>query len=221
MRLVPLAYLWTASATCIASSRVGTSTSAARLAAARLASRRQAIEQRQRERGGLARAGRGLAEQVAAGEQHRNGLALNRCGFFVAERGDGADQRFRQTERGEAARFRWERRSSSTHLTGAIYSLRRATMRVDGSGAAGGKIAGHRGDQRQKYRDPGETDRIGGGDVIEERLNHAGDAEGAQQAQHHTDRRQRQPLPNDEATHVRALRAERNAHAHLLRALGH
>ena len=58
----------------------------------------QAIEQRQREGGGLARAGAGLAEHVAAREQHRDGLALNRGGFLVAERSDRADECLRQSE---------------------------------------------------------------------------------------------------------------------------
>ena len=44
-----------------------------------------AVQERQRECGGLARSRRRLAEHVAAGEQRRNRLALNRRGFFVAE----------------------------------------------------------------------------------------------------------------------------------------
>ena len=44
-----------------------------------------ALQHRQRERGGLAGAGFGLPEQVAALEQQRNRFALNRRRFFVAE----------------------------------------------------------------------------------------------------------------------------------------
>ena len=44
------------------------------------------MQQRQRERGGLSRAGRRLAEQVAPREQRRNRLALDGRGLFVPER---------------------------------------------------------------------------------------------------------------------------------------
>jgi hypothetical protein len=47
-----------------------------------------AVQHRQGERRGLAGAGRGLRQQVAAAEQQRNRLALHRRGLFVAERGD-------------------------------------------------------------------------------------------------------------------------------------
>ena len=55
----------------------------------------------QRERGGLAGAGRGLAEQVAAGEQGRDRLALDRGGLFVAERGERLDEGGGEAEVGE------------------------------------------------------------------------------------------------------------------------
>ena len=61
------------------------------LAAAGLVAR-QLVEERQRERRGLAGAGRRLPEHVAAGQQDRNRFALNGCGFFVAERGDRANE---------------------------------------------------------------------------------------------------------------------------------
>jgi hypothetical protein len=67
----------------MASSRVGTSTSAARRR--RRAAGGQPLQQGQRERRGLAGAGGGLAEQVAALEQRRDGLALDRGGLLVAE----------------------------------------------------------------------------------------------------------------------------------------
>ena len=93
------------------------------LAAAGLGVTRQLVEQRQRERRGLAGAGRGLAEHVAAGQQDRNGFALNRRGFFVAERGDGANERCRQSERRQTLPRRT--RDSSSLLR---YSFLRATI---------------------------------------------------------------------------------------------
>ena len=45
----------------------------------------RAASERQRERRGLAGAGRGLAEQVVAGEQQRDRLALDRRRLLVAE----------------------------------------------------------------------------------------------------------------------------------------
>ncbi len=74
----------------------------ARPAAIGLQVAQQPIEQRQRERGRLAGPGRGLAEHVAAREQHRNRFTLNGCGFFVAERRDGGNQRVREAERRKA-----------------------------------------------------------------------------------------------------------------------
>ena len=71
------------------------------LAAAALAVARELVEERQRERRGLAGAGGGLAEHVAAGDQDGNGFSLDRRGLFVAERGHGGDQRSRQSERGK------------------------------------------------------------------------------------------------------------------------
>ena len=47
---------------------------------------RQALDQRQRERGGLAGAGLRAGEQVAALQHERNGALLDRCGGGVAER---------------------------------------------------------------------------------------------------------------------------------------
>ena len=64
---------------------------------------RQPLQQRQRERGRLAGAGRRLAEQVAALEQRRDRLALDRRGLLVAEAGEGAQQLGPQPEVGEAA----------------------------------------------------------------------------------------------------------------------
>ena len=97
-----MAYLCVASATCIASSRVGTST---RARAARVfggAGPGQPIEDRQDEGGGLAGAGAGLADQVAALEQQGDGLALDWRGLLVAECGDGGHQRGLELERAES-----------------------------------------------------------------------------------------------------------------------
>ena len=56
------------------------------------------LEERQHERGGLAGAGLGAGEQVAAGEDERDGLALDGRGLGVALVGDGAQVRGRQPE---------------------------------------------------------------------------------------------------------------------------
>ena len=98
----PRAYLCTASATCIASSRVGTSTSAVGAAAILGAELRDTVQHRQRERGGLSRAGGRLREQIAPVEQQRNRLALDGRRLLVSERGDGRDERLVEPERGES-----------------------------------------------------------------------------------------------------------------------
>ena len=91
----------------------------ARLAAGALGAP-QAIEQGQREGGGLARAGRGLAKHVGAGQQHRNRFLLDGCRFFVAECGDGGHECLGQTERREAAGLRWVGRLHRTILSESI-----------------------------------------------------------------------------------------------------
>jgi hypothetical protein len=50
------------------------------------------LQQRQREAGGLARAGLRGAEQVFAGEDNRDGLRLDRGGLCIALLRDGAEQ---------------------------------------------------------------------------------------------------------------------------------
>ena len=62
---------------------------------------RELVEDRQRERRGLAGAGRGLAEQVAAREQRRDRLALDRRRLLVAEAGQRLEQLVAQPEVGE------------------------------------------------------------------------------------------------------------------------
>ncbi len=59
------------------------------------------LEHGQGEGRGLAGPGRRLAEHIASGKQHGNGLALDRCRFLVAERGDRAHQGGGEAERGE------------------------------------------------------------------------------------------------------------------------
>ena len=113
-------YLWIASATCIASSRVGASTSAVgrlprpspgrrgrdRLADAALVERRrEPLEHRQRERRGLAGAGRRLGEQVTTLEQRRDRGQLDGRGLLVAEGGEGAQQPLVELEGVEPAGF--------------------------------------------------------------------------------------------------------------------
>ena len=61
-----------------------------------------ALQHRQRERGRLAGAGRGLAEQVAAVEQQRNRLALDGRRLLVAERRHRSDEHLVQSETAEA-----------------------------------------------------------------------------------------------------------------------
>ena len=70
-------------------------------AAVRLAD--EALEHRQRERRGLAGAGRGLAEDVASLEERRDRLALDRGRLLVAERGERIDQDRIQAQRRERA----------------------------------------------------------------------------------------------------------------------
>ena len=63
--------------------------------------RRHPVQDRQREGGGLARAGRGLAEEVAAGDDGRDRLALDRRGLLVAEGREGLQELGAQAESGE------------------------------------------------------------------------------------------------------------------------
>ncbi len=62
----------------------------------------QPVQHRQGERGGLAGAGAGLADDVLAGQEHRNGGALDGGGFFVAEGRDGLDDGVVEAEGGES-----------------------------------------------------------------------------------------------------------------------
>ena len=80
---------------------MGTRISAA-VRVARVGVGRDEVQQRQRERGGLAGAGRGLAEHVAAGEQRRDRLALHRRRLFVAERRERVDEARIEAECGES-----------------------------------------------------------------------------------------------------------------------
>ena len=86
----------------IASSRVGVRIEHPRRARLRTgAGRVQPLQQRQREGGGLARAGLGDAEQVAALEQLRDGGDLDRRGAVVALLGECAQERRGQPEVGK------------------------------------------------------------------------------------------------------------------------
>ena len=64
----------------------------------------EALQDRQHEGGRLAGAGLGAGQQVAAGEDERDRLALDGRGFGVALCRDGAEQVGRQPERGEGQR---------------------------------------------------------------------------------------------------------------------
>ena len=82
----------------MASSRVGTSTRADGLSLAGPVDQRQ---RRQRERGGLAGAGGRLADEVVAGDEVRDGLALDGGGLLVAEVLERLEQFRAQAECGE------------------------------------------------------------------------------------------------------------------------
>jgi hypothetical protein len=97
-----LPYRCTASATCIASSRVGTSTTASGPPEARPARIDEALQDGQGEGRGLARSRGGLAEQVAALDQRRDRLLLDRRGLFVAQRGESLDDAPIEPQRGKA-----------------------------------------------------------------------------------------------------------------------
>ena len=96
-------YLKIASDTCIASSRVGTSTSAEAVGRPRPIVQR--VEQRQGERRRLAGAGRRLADEVAALDQVGDRLALHRRRLLVAELGQRVEQLAAQPEGGKAVTF--------------------------------------------------------------------------------------------------------------------
>ncbi len=59
------------------------------------------MEHGQRECGGLAGAGAGLADDVLAGQEHRDGGALDGGGFFVAQGRDGLDDGVVEAEGGK------------------------------------------------------------------------------------------------------------------------
>ena len=91
----------TLSSTCAASSRVGVTMSARtgwRRAKSCVRLRREPLQQGQREAGGLAGAGLGGAEQVAAGEDYGNGLRLDGGGLGVALVGDCPRELGREAE---------------------------------------------------------------------------------------------------------------------------
>ena len=74
-----------------------------------------ALEDGQGEGRGLAGAGGGLAEQVPARDERRDGLGLDRRGLLVAERGERAEQLGAQAqvgERGHAPRQAGRRQGS-------------------------------------------------------------------------------------------------------------
>ena len=62
---------------------------------------RQPVQERKRERRGLPRSRAGLRDDVAAGEEDGDRLALDRRRLFVPEAGDRVDERSGETERGE------------------------------------------------------------------------------------------------------------------------
>ena len=98
---------------------------------------RDALEDRQGEGRGLAGAGRRLGEDVAAVEQQRDRLALDRRRLLVAEVGDGGEQPVVQTEVGEAV-------GGGLFGGRAGVGRRRVGRRVLGGGGVGGDgVAGH------------------------------------------------------------------------------
>ena len=81
-------------ATCVASSRVGTRTSAEGLAPGR-----RALDERQAEREGLARSRRGLGEDVEAGERVRQDQLLNGEGAMDLALAERAHERRADAQR--------------------------------------------------------------------------------------------------------------------------
>ncbi len=86
----------------------------------------EVVQQGQREGGGLARAGLGLAEQVAPGEERGDRASLDRRRLLVAELLEGAQQRRREPELGEgglalgSGRRRGRRRRSGLRRGGRL-----------------------------------------------------------------------------------------------------
>ncbi len=66
----------------------------------------ETLNQRERERRGLARAGGRLREQIAAGQHDGNRFTLNGRGLFVAERRDGGDKGISDAESRETCALR-------------------------------------------------------------------------------------------------------------------
>ena len=64
---------------------------------------KERLQHRQRERGRLPRAGRGLRQQIPARNQQRNGLALNGRRLFVTEGREGRRQLVDEPEAAESA----------------------------------------------------------------------------------------------------------------------
>jgi hypothetical protein len=62
------------------------------------------LQDREGERGRLPGAGRGLSEEIAAGQKGRNRLALDRCRLLVPELRERGEQSRIEPERGEAVR---------------------------------------------------------------------------------------------------------------------
>ena len=60
--------------------------------------RAEALQQREGERRGLARSGRGLAQEVPTGEKRRDGLLLDRSGLLVSQRRERLQQRRAEAE---------------------------------------------------------------------------------------------------------------------------
>ena len=69
-----------------------------------------ALDQRQREGRRLAGAGRRLAQEIAASQQRRDSLPLDRRGLFIAQRVEGGQQGCFQAQRRETWRKALRRR---------------------------------------------------------------------------------------------------------------
>ena len=95
----------------------------------------EALQQRQREAGGLARAGLCGGEQVATGQHHGNGLRLDGRGFGVTGIDDCAQQFGEQVQFGKAV---GRCRSSGSDMGGGC---------LDGSGSVGNRGSRARGNR--------------------------------------------------------------------------
>ena len=96
---------------------------------ARLGIGGQAVQRGQRESGGLAGAGLGDAQQVAAFEQRRNGLALDRCGIGIAFVCERAEKGLGKAKFGKIGHASLSKKARVARFKGRLRSARTARCR--------------------------------------------------------------------------------------------